>query len=1038
MKRIVHFFIDNPIAANLLMLAVFLGGVIGLNTINKEVFPAQEQNFISLAMNYPGAGPQEVEQQIVVRIEEAIADLRGIFQITSEAQQGFGRVQVEVIEGYDVKVLLNEIKTRVDAISSFPENVELPVIRQEHFRPQLMYFSLFGDVEEATLKQLGQQISDEMSLLDGVSQVTLSGTKPDEVSIEISEDSLRKYRLSFDQIAHAIRQSSMNLPAGTIKTRTGSVQVQTRNQAYAAEDFAQIVVYGNSDGTQLLLGDIALIRDGYTDQDLEVTYNGIRALDFTVHISDNPDLFGGTTAAREYIKNFQKLLPPGVELKINYEMRELFDSRLQLLTSNAAGGLLLVFIILMLFLRPMLGLWVCAGIATAFAGAFWALPYVGISINMLSMFAFLMVLGIVVDDAIVVGESIYARQQAGVKGNEAALEGTMRVLKPVVLAVLSTIIFFSPMLDVPKAVEPYTLSIFYVVAFCLLFSLVECLLILPSHLAHLQPERSSRYAMVNNIRQFRQAFSKAMVRFAVNQYRPALAKMLQHKDATIVSFVLLFFLSLSIYFGGWLKTTFFPNVPQSFLQVNVTLPEGTAYDETLRIARRIEQVAIAMRDDEFLSRQNDGRPFLTEIKNNTRSTNIGLFVGLVQPEVRSLSAQQISNRLKELIGPIPEAKYFSLVSGFGGDTADIHLNMHIADNDYESQLQAVNAVTEVLAAYPGVENVRSSLESERIEVLLSLKEHASNLGITLGDIAKQVRQGLYGEEVQRIPRAKEDVKVMLHYPREERRSLDSLNHMWIRTTEGNEVPLLAVADIEIVPGFSNIERVSRRRNITISADVVDGVDAYEIYRQMHDRHFLQWQKSFPGFHLSTDGNLKAQAQFGDSLGLNFGMAVLLVYALMAVAFRSYVQPLLILTAVPFGFMGAVIGHLLLGHDISMMSFFGFLACAGVVVNDNLVLLDRINHFRSQGISALDAALEAGQDRFRPIMLTSLTTFIGLLPILFEQSSQAQFLIPMVISLSFGVLFASSVTLILVPCIYVAVQEWVVNRRFSILKMTAMS
>ncbi|NIB41645.1 efflux RND transporter permease subunit [Pseudomaricurvus alkylphenolicus] len=1021
MTRLVDFFIDNPVAANLLMLAILLGGFLGLNTINKEVFPATEQNVINVTMIYPGAGPQEVEQQIVVRIEEAVSDLAGVFQITSSSRQSSGNVRIEVIEGFDIKQLLNDIKARVDAINTFPPRAERPIVSHEHFRPQLMFFSLYGDADEATLKRLGQQVRDEMPLLDGISDVTYNGARADEVSIEISENTLRKYRLTFEQVARAIRQSSVNLPAGMIQTPTGGVQVQTREQAYSAQDFAEIVVLSNRDGSQLTLGDIAEIRDGFAEEDLEVTYNGKPALDFTVHISDNPDLFGGTAAARQYIEDLRSILPPGLDVTINYEMRELFDSRVVLLTSNAGGGLLLVFSILMLFLRPLLGAWVCLGIVTAFAGAFWSLPYAGISLNMLSLFAFLMVLGIVVDDAIVVGESIYSCQQLGT--HNAASEGARRVMKPVILAVLSTIIFFLPMLGVPTAVAPFTHSIFYVVAFCLVFSLIECLLILPCHLAHLKPERASRFSLLRKLSVTRSRVADGLMSVAKRRYRPLLQSVIGNRGATLIGFTLVFMISVALYIGGWVGTSFFPNVPQSFLSVNITLPEGTAFEDTQAIADRIERIAIDMRDDEKLIKINQGKPFLTEIKKTARAAEVNLFVGLMQPEKRVVNIDQVSARLRKLIGPMPEAKSFSLVTGFGNNSADIQLNLNVAANDYPSQLQAVNAVKETLAAYPGVENVRSSLQSERVEVVVGLRDHATTLGITTETVARQLRQGLYGEEVQRIPRAKEDVRVMLHYPKADRSHLGMLDSMRIRTEDGTEIPLSAVADIHLMPGFSAIERTSRKRNISITADTVEGVDALAIYHHMMEKNALQWQRSFPGFDLSSDGNLRSQAQFGEGLARNFLMALLAVYALMAVAFKSYGQPFIILTAVPFGFTGGLVGHLLLGHDISMMSFFGFLACAGVVVNDNLVLLDRLNHLRSQGVDIVKAALTAGQDRFRPIVLTSLTTFVGLLPILFEQSSQAKFLIPMVISLGFGVLFASVVTLFLVPCLYVIWDRW---------------
>ncbi|WP_111978213.1 efflux RND transporter permease subunit [Algibacillus agarilyticus] len=1017
MQGLINWFANNTVAANLLMLMILIGGFVGVQTVEKEVFPAQEINMVNVQMSYRGAGPREVEQQIVVRIEEAIADLVGIFQIRSEAYQGGGRVSIEIIDGYNIKDVLNDIKARVDAINTFPSSVERPIISQVINRTPLMFFTLYGDADPRVLKATAQQIADDMALLDGISKVTYRGAKAAEMNIEVSEFNLKRFDLTFDQIAQAIRNSSLNLPAGSIKTKLGNVQVQTRSQAYTSEDFAQIPVLSLADGTQLKLGDIANINDAFADQDLEVSFKGKKAIDFQALISDQPDLFAGTENARNYIKDQQKILPAGLNININYEMRELFDSRLNLLTSNAMGGLLLVFIILMLFLRPLLAIWVCVGIATAFAGAIWLLPYAGISINMLSMFAFLMVLGIVVDDAIVVGESIYSVQQDGVTGAQSATQGAQRVVKPVFLAVLSTMIFFLPMADVPMEVEPYTLSIFYVVIFCLLFSLIESLLILPAHLSHLKPEKPSRFKLIQQVTAVRNWFSNKLRAFAYNLYQPALVKMLNKSSATITGFVIAFALSVSLYIGGWINSSFFPQVPQSFIIADVTLPEGSAYADALRIANHIEKIAHEMQTDETLIKLNDGGNFLTEIKKTATTNNANIFVGLALPETRTVSAKQVSERFRELIGPIPEAKNYSLAFSFSGEAADITLNLNINSNLLSDQQAAVEAVKETLSAYPGVINTRSSLESERIEVELALKPYADNLGISLQEIARQLRQGFFGEEIQRIPRGKEDVRVMLNYPRADRTNLDLLNTMRIRTKEGIEIPLEEVAQIKLVPGYTRIQRVDRKRNITITADVKEGHDAKFITDEMIKQYLPKWQRQFIGFTLSTDGNLRAQASFESGLLSNFLFSMFAVYILMAIAFRSYTEPFLILTAVPFGFMGAIIGHKLLGQDISMMSFLGFLACAGVVVNDNLVLLDRINQLRAAGVKAKEAILRAGQDRFRAIILTSLTTFVGLLPILFEKSGQAQFLIPMVISLGFGVLLASTVTLILVPALY---------------------
>lgn len=1017
MSSLVDWFAKNPIAANLLMILLLISGVSGGYAIKKEVFPTSEQHQIVVTMAYPGAASSEVEQQIVVRIEEAIADLPGIFQITSESRQGFGSVNVAVTEGFDVRELLNDVKGRIDAINTFPQSAERPIVRQQHYRQTLMWVALFGDADRRQLKDWAYQIRDELSLLEGISEVQIQGLRDDELAIELSEQNLRRYQLTFDEVARAIRQASVNVPAGMVKTKDGDIQIQTRAQAFDEGDFANIVLRSLPGGGEIRLSDVADIRDGFAEQDTDFTMNGKPGLNLEIKLSDDPMLFEGTENARRYIEEFQKILPADVQLKINFEMRSIFDSRFNLLKDNALGGLLLVFIILMLFLRPLLALWVVAGIATTFAGAFWLLPQLDITLNMLSMFAFLMVLGIVVDDAIIVGESIHRHQEQGEKGVLAAISGSRAVTKPVFLAVLSTIMFFVPMILVPSEIKPYTESIFWVVFLCLVFSLIESFYILPSHLSHMKPEKPAKLAAFKWLNRVRSKFSAAMDHFAYGVYTNTLKKLLAYKGSTLMGFGFAFILAVTLVAVGWINKSFMPQVPNNFVMVNVGFNDGAPFSQTIAVSQHIRNQVEVLKGDEKLLEENGGEPFIREVNKSLNGTSATVFVGLTEPEIRNVSSQAVADRLRELIGPLPEAKSYSLNASMNGGGPDISLNLTLLDNHRDVQQAAVAVVTETLARYPGIFNVRSNLDSERTEVELELKPYAKSLGITLGDIASQVRQGFYGEEIQRIPRAKEDVKVMLRYAYDERQTLDTLDTMRVRTADGTEIPLVTVANVKLVPGPSTIRRVDRKRNISISAEVEKGHDAQATVRQMLEDNETQWKREFTGFNLSFDGSLRAQARFGENFGMNFLKVFLAVLAVFAVAFRSLFQPLLVMLAVPFGFVGAVIGHLVMGIDISMMSFFGFLACSGVVVNDNLVLLERLNQLRRSGISLSEAVLQAGADRFRPIVLTSITTFVGLLPILFERSLQAQFLIPMVVSLSFGVMFSSIVTLILVPCCY---------------------
>lgn len=1024
MSRLIQWFVENPIAANLLMILILLGGLFNLGNIDKEVFPALNTNRVLITVPYPGAGPLEVEEQIVRRVEEAIADLDGIRELTSESRLALGTVTVEMVNGYDMQRLLNNIKTRIDAITTFPLDAEEPQVSEVVYRSQVMSIGLYGQVDEAALKRSGQQLRDQLALLPGISMVELSGVRDDEMAIEISEQALRHYNLSFDRIAAAMRQSSLNLPAGIVKSPRGDIQLQTRGQAYSAEDFAAIEIETRADGSRLLLGDIATIRDTFTETRQIATLNGMPAVFLELYITDNPDVLAAAATVRTFLASPAATPPPGIQLTVWRDWSTLFQSRLDLLVKNAFSGLILVFIVLMLFLRPLLALWVSSGIAVAFMGALWLLPWLGVSLNMVSMFAFLMVLGIVVDDAIIVGESIYSRQQAGIHGTAGAASGAKLVGKPVEFAVISTMIFFVPLLFIPGTMGDISYAIPVVVILALFFSMLESLLILPSHLAHMRPEQSnSRFRLLRVLERSRSKVSRGLEYVAADLYTPFVARSLRFRYSTIAGFTVAFALAVAVYSGGWMQRSFMPVVPSDFINARVTLPEGAPFGLSREILARLEQGVRRIETDGELAGLNGGEPFIENAQASATDNLIVMSLSLVSAEQRQVSAADITRHWRELVGTIPEAESVDISFTLNAMSKPISLRLSIGERDPDQLALAIQAVKDQLALYPGVYDIRDSLSTARTEVELDLKPYAQTLGISLQDIARQLRQGFYGEEVQRIPRGEEDVRVMLRYPLSERATLDQLEAMRIRTSDGHEVPLTAVATLHFVPGYTRIDHIDRRRSVVISADLIPGTStASAVVADLIGANSPAWSQRFSGFSLSIDGDMEDEAEFMRSGGRNFLLAILAIYGLMAVGFRSYSEPLLILTAVPFGFMGAILGHLLMGREVSMMSILGFFACAGVVVNDNLVLLDRINQLRAQGLDALQAAIQAGGDRFRAIVLTSLTTFIGLVPIMAETSTQAQFLVPMVISLAFGVMFATTVTLVLVPALYVAAHD----------------
>ncbi len=1016
MNRLIQWFVDNPVASNLLMIMIAIGGFISFQSLNREVFPPAQTNMIVVQVPYPSAGPVEIEELIIKRVEEAVADLDGIKQINAQAKRNLGTVTIEAINGYDPQRLLNSVKARVDAISTFPVDAESPIIMEQPFQTQIMSIGLYGDVSEKALKQLGENLRDEISLLPGVSIVDLNATRPEEISVEVSEQSLRRYGLRFDDIATAIASHSLNLPAGTIQSDSGDIQLQTRSQSYHAEDFERIPVLSTEDGAKLKVEDVATVIDGFADEHLIAHLNGKRAVFLEVKTTQKVNVVEVASTVRDYIERTAPTLPEGVALTVWRDWSVLFEGRLNLLLKNASSGLLLVFIILMLFLRPALAMWVCVGISISFLGAIWLLPLASISLNMISLFAFLLVLGIVVDDAIIVGESIYAKQQAGLQGSCAASSGAKAVATPVFFAVVSTMIFFVPMLFVPGTMGDISYPIPVVIMLCLVFSLIEATLILPSHLAKLRPEKPATNPLAALLNNTRQKLATGLQYFAINQYQPFLQKALRHSGTTVTIFFVAFGVSVAIFAGGWIQKNFMPVVTSDFIRLEVTVPEGSPFHIQENILTKMEAAAETLKTDPIFN--GDHRDLIQNIQGWAWSNKALMTLALANGNHQNTSADAILQRWKALVGPLPEAQTLKDSATINEISDPISLRLTLNSRSETQLLEATEDVAQSLGQYPGIFEVRDSYTAARTEIELRLKPHAETLGLTLADIAQQVRQGFYGEEVQRVPRGREDVKVMVRYPKAERDDLYQLSDMRIRTLDGREIPLNTVAEVAFVPGYTTIDRVNRKRAITITAQVHSGeADPNIVVQDIMSRKLPQWQQQYSGFKLTVSGDMEEEALFLDSAVRNFTLTMLAIYALMAVAFRSYWQPILILTAIPFGFMGAIIGHLVMGREVSMMSMMGFFACAGVVVNDNLVLLDRINQLVAQGKTALAAVTQAGTDRFRAILLTSVTTFIGLAPIMWETSTQARFLIPMVIALSFGVLCATAITLLLMPCLY---------------------
>ena len=1041
MKNIIRWFITNTVAANLLMIFIIIAGFFTLSRLRMEVFPDIAIPIINVSVIYPGSSPEDVEESICVKIEEQVQGINGIKKISSTSNEGYGSVNIEVENGYDLDEVKDEVKSKVDGITSFPDGAEKPTIRSFEGQPEVITIAVHGRVDEASLLSIAEGIREEVSDLPSITQTRL-GKKPREISIEVSEETLQKYGLSFDFISNRIRASSMDVPGGAIETYDGEILIRSKGQAYTGEDFGSIPVLSMPDGSTLLLRDISEIKDGFQDVEYDVKFNSEPAYLIRVYRTGDQNALDIAENIHNYLKKKRPTMPPGISLSSMKDESVILRGRIDLLVENAALGLSLVLVVLALFLKPKLAGWVSLGIPISFMGGFWLLPIFDVSINMISLFTFILVLGIVVDDAIVVGENIHIFRKRGLKGPDAALEGAYQVAKPVIFAVLTTMVTFSPMILVEGALGKVWRIIPVVTIVVLIFSLIESLTILPAHLAHLKEDSPTK----NNF------FSKwwngvqgsihdRLQMFIKNTYTPVLEWALKNRATTISIAISTFILSLGIVASGFLKFNFFPPLEADIVIATVEYPEGTPVSITKEGLERIEESAFKLKDSleesypeqkifiNMVSTAGD-QPIKTQSARGPGNLDATFFgshlaecvIELAPGEERPISTVEISKKWRDLTGPIPGVKQVEFESDLFSTGPPIEIKLSSVSRDDLKKVTSI--LKDKLQTYAGVFDIKDSFSAGKDEIKLTLRPEAQNYGITMSSLARQVRQAFYGDEVQRIQRGRDEIKVFLRYPKNERVSLNNLEQMNVRVGNNIEVPLGQVAQGELASGYSTITRTDRKRSINIVADVdLTKANANEILSKFEKDHISPLLKDYPSVNYSFEGEQREQRDTLGSLFKNFALALFVVYVLLAVPFKSYLQPLIIMSAIPFGFTGAVIGHLVMGMNLAVLSIIGIVALSGVVVNDSLVMVDFINRYkREDGKSNLEAAMAAGPRRFRPILLTSVTTFVGLFPLLIEKSVQAKFLVPMAISLAFGVLFATLITLILVPTSYMVIED----------------
>lgn len=1017
-QAMIAWFANNSVAANLLMFVLILGGLYSALTIKKEIQPKIDPNQISIRMPFLGASPSEVEEGVLVKIEEAIQDVQGIEKITSTAREGSGTVNIQVLTDYDPQLVLDDVKIRVDGISTFPEQTEKPTITRTQWSQEVMWVSVHGDVNERTLKEFAQNVRDEIVNLPGVTRADVVGDRAYEVTLEVSEHTLREYGLTLDQVAQAVRVGSLDLPAGSIKTEGGNILVRTRGQAYTGDEFERIVVRTNPDGTRLLVGDIAKVIDGFEDRERYSRHNGESAISIRVLSVGEQSELSIAASVRDYIDQKKAELPAEITLDYWADVSYYLQGRLDMMNKNLAGGAILVFAVLALFLRLKLAFWVMLGLPVAFLGTIWMMPAADVSINMLSLFGFILVLGIVVDDAIIIGESIYTHIRRDGHSMESIIAGVNEVAVPATFGVLTTAVAFIPILMVSGVSGQFFSAIGWVVIFALLFSLVESKLILPAHLAHMKmaeynPEKS------NALFRMQRNFSEGLHGFVDNYYAPFLERALKRRYLTLSVFLSMLILSAGLIASGIARFVWFPDLAGDFIQVNLEMNEGTPSHLTHNALDRIQQSLREVNEEISAEHQLGQEGAVRTIFSWSGSDVSGqVVVELVKEEAAVVSAQEVERRWREKVGEIPGARQlsFSAASGPGGG-AD--LAFQLVGKNLEQLKFASAELEERIRSYDGVYDVQNSFEGGTPEIKLNIKPEAEALGLNLSNLGRQVRQAFYGEEAQRIQRGEDEVKVMVRYPENERRSLGNLESMRIRTANGEEIPFSAVANLEIGSTPSVIRRYDGERSVAVSAEVdKDLAEPGKISSDIIDNVLPEILARYPAVRYQLDGATESQQRVGRELFTGALLALFLIYALMAIPLRSYLQPFLIMSVIPFGVIGAVFGHVLLGIPVSMLSMFGIIALAGVVVNDSLILVDFVNRARLEGVARRVAAVEAAKRRFRAILLTSATTFLGLVPIVFlETSLQAQIVIPMAAALAFGILFSTVITLFLIPAMY---------------------
>jgi len=1020
MRNLIAWFADNHVAANLLMILIIVGGVVSLPLLRTEVFPVVSTDEIIVSVSYLGAGPAEVETNITIPIEEALKGVANIKKMSSRSGRGSSRVTLQLDHGANIQIVMDEVQSRIDGIRAFPRDIEPPRVRHNIQNDDIIDVIVSGNTDQKTLANVARRVKSDLLALPDVTLIDIRGMPPTTISIEVSEFDLRRLGISMATVARAISDSSVDISVGSIRNGFGSLQIRAEGRAYYEEEFAEITLLQQSNGTRIKLGDIATIKDGISERSFIFRSKGKPSITMETLLSPGQDVLKLTSAIKNYLEVAAPTFPQGITVTTWRDDSVEFYQRLDMLISNSMTGLILVFILLVMFLRLDLALWVTFGIVIAFSGAFMVMKFFDFSINQISLFGFLLVLGIVVDDAIVVGEGIHATQRTKFKGLKGAIYGAQSLSLPIILAVFTTILAVVPLLLFQSETGQQARDIAVVVSGALIFSLVECLFILPCHLSGTKHFELS-FAWYQKFLKFQRKVAQWLIDFARYKYKPFVEKCLRAKYLTTAIFFSVLILFTTAYVLGFIRSSFNPEIPSNMLRYSIELSESTPEGTHERLHDKMVAAISGPGgiEEEYEAKTGLARNILfPNYSSYAFGTRIFMSLEMSSEAMAVIDAEEVMNGWQERVGEVPEAVEVTIRNSRNTGRRGGDLSFYVSASNDSDLEAAVERVKLEMRDIQGLTQIYDNRDRQGQELRLSLRPEAEHYGLTLDSLSDQVRLGFYGRIVQRIPRDGETIDIHVRYPLEARQNLNSLREMYIKTPEGGEIPFNMVAEMDYAPVLRSPERINGQNIIKVQARMNKNiVSPYEAYQYLENGIFIDLKNEVSGFAVIPDGQVEEQAIFFGEITFYLSPVLLAIYALLAIGLRSYVEPLIILIAVPFGFVGALIGHLIIDMPVSLYSFLGLFAASGVVINDNLVLVDCIKSLKKEGMKYTEAIAEGGRMRFRAIILTSVTTFVGLVPIMLETSYQAIFIIPMVVSLTFGVLFATIITLILVPCLY---------------------